>query len=141
MEPSSQYSSGTYLFIKRALEGKMSPVSFLLVLGFFSSLVLLYISLNVYFFNISTETIASRERLDFLMDQNVRLTAQYNELVSPGRIIPMAKLLGMRAGSSEEVHRLAFTKDGAPAEQKPAWAEARVDETSAVSPARDPRGR
>jgi hypothetical protein len=141
MEPSSQYSSRTYLFMKRALEGKMSPVSFLLVLGFFSSLVLLYISLNVYFFNISTEIVANRDRLDYLMDQNVRLTAQYNELVSPGRIIPMAKLLGMRAGASEEVHRLAFNGEGAPAEQKPAWAQARLDETSAISPARDPRGR
>ena len=141
MESSSQQTSATYLFIKRALEGKVSPVSFLIVLGSFSSLVLLYISLNVYFFNISNDIDATRERCDFLMDQNVRLTAQYNDLVSPGRIIPMAKLLGMRAGSSEEVHRLAIDKDGAPAEQKPAWAVAQTDETPAVSPARDPRGR
>jgi len=141
MEPSSHDSSATYRFIKRALEGKMSPVSFLLVLGFLSSLVLLYISLNVYFFNISTDAVASRERLDFLMDRNARLTAQYNELVSPGRIIPMATLLGMRPGSSEEVRRLAFNGDGVPSEQKPVWAAARVDETHVVSPVRDPRGR
>ncbi len=141
METSQQDSSRTYLFMKRALEGKLSPVSFLLVLGFFSSLALLYVSLNVYFFNLSAEIVESRKRCDFLMDQNVRLMAQYHELSSAGRIIPMAKLLGMRAGSSEEVRRLAFDKDGAPAEQKPAWAEVRTDETSAVSPARDPRGR
>jgi cell division protein FtsL len=137
----SYEQSRTYLFIKRALEGKMSPVPFLLILGFFSSLVLLYISLNVYFFNISTEIVDIRKRCDSLMDENVRLTAQYNELASPGRIIPMAKLLGMRAGSSEEVHRLALGRDGAPAEQKPAWAEVRPDERHAISPARDPRGR
>ena len=141
MNADTGYPSGLDVIFRRALEGRMSPLTFLLVLGFFSSLVLLYISLNVYFFNISTEIVANRERLDFLMDQNVRLTAQYNDLVSPGRIIPMAKLLGMRAGSSEEVHRLALNRDGAPTEQKPAWAEARVDEPSAVSPARDPRGR
>jgi hypothetical protein len=130
-----------YLFVKRAIEGRVSPVSFLLVLGFLSSLVLLYISLHVYFFNVSNDIVASREKLDYLMDRNARLTAQYNELAAPGRIIPMAKDLGMRAGSSDEVHRLALQKNGVPGDQAPAWAEARIEDIHAVSPARDPRGR
>ena len=141
MQSNTRDSSRMYLFVKRALEGRISPVSFLLILGCLSSLVLLYISLQVHFYNVSNEIVASREKLDYLMDRNVRLTARYNELASPGRIIPMAQELGMRAGSSEEVHRLALHKDGSLGDQAPAWAEARIDDIHTVSPTRDPRGR
>jgi cell division protein FtsL len=141
MQSNANGSSKAYLFVKRMLEGRVSPVSFLIVLGFFSSLVLLYISLHVYFFNVSNDIVTSRERLDYLMEQNVRLTARYNELAAPSRIIPMARELGMRAGSSDEVHRLALGRDGDAVRQSPTWAEARIEDIHTASPARDPRGR
>ena len=123
MNANTSNSSGMYLFIKRALEGRLTPLTFLLILGFFSSLVLLYISLHVYFFNMSKEMVASGERLDVLMDANVRLMAVYNDLSSPGRIIPMARELGMRAGASEEVRRLALRRDAKWIAEEPSWAQ------------------
>jgi hypothetical protein len=124
MSTNTGYSFGMYPFIKRALEGRVTPLTFLLILGFFSSLVLLYISLHVYFFNISNEIVTNRERLDILMDANVRLMAVYNDLSSPGRIIPMAQGLGMRAGASEEVRRLALRRDAKSGSEELSWAEA-----------------
>jgi len=141
MTQNADDSSKVYLFVKRALEGRIGPVSFLLVIGFFSSLVLLYISLQVYFFNVSNEIVASRLRLDYLRERNVQLVAQYNDLVSPAIILPRATELGMRAGSSEEVRRLALLKNGAAVDGEPAWAEARVEGIHSVSVTNDPRGR
>jgi len=119
--------SGLYLVVKRALEGRVTPLTFLLILGFFSSLVLLYISLHVYFFNISNDIVASGERVDALMDANVRLMAVYNELASPGRIIPMAQGLGLRAGSTDEVRRLALRFDAKSVHGEPSWAQAKME--------------
>jgi hypothetical protein len=127
MNSNSGYSSGFYLLVKRALEGRVTPLTFLLILGFFSTLVLLYISLHVYFFNISNEISASSERVDALMDANVRLMASYNVLASPGRIIPMARDLGMRAGSTEEVHRLALRFNAESDQGEPSWAQLKMD--------------
>jgi len=121
--------SGVYLFIKRALEGRMTPLTILLVVGFFSSLILLYISLGVYFFNMSNDIVASHERLDVLRDANVRLTAVYNDLAAPGRIIPMAQGFGMRAGSSGEVQRLALERGAAKGIEEFSWADAGRTET------------
>ena len=117
-------SSGMYHFIKRALEGRVTPLQFLLILGFFSSLMLLYISLHVHFFNMSNEIVMNRERLDVLMDANVRLMAVYNDLSSPGRIIPMAQGLKMRPGSSGEVRRLALRRGAKSGAEEFSWAEA-----------------
>ena len=111
MSTSVGQMSGLSMIIKRALEGRISPLNFMLSLGFFSSLVLLYISLHVYFFAMSKDIGESREKLDMIMDRNVRLTAAYNELISPERIIPIAERFGMRAGSPGEVRRLALYED------------------------------
>jgi hypothetical protein len=108
MRKISGHSAGVSLIIKRALEGRMSPLNFLLVLGFFCSLVLLYISLHVYFFSMSQDISERRDKLELLMDNNVRLTAEYNDLVSPDRIIPIVRKLGMRVGSPAEIKRLAL---------------------------------
>lgn len=124
MGANTGYSWRLYLMIKRALEGRVTPLTFLLILGFFSSLVLLYISLHVYFFNISNTIVASSERVDALMDANVRLMASYNELTAPGRIIPLAQALGMRAGASEEVQRLALRLDAKSIAEEYSWAQA-----------------
>jgi hypothetical protein len=127
MNANTSCPSGLYLVVKRALEGRVTPLTFLLILGFFSSLVLLYISLHVYFFNISNEIVASGERVDALMDANVRLMAVYNELASPGRIIPMAQGLGLRAGSTDEVRRLALRFDAKSVHGEPSWAQAKME--------------
>ena len=127
-------SSGFYLLVKRALEGRITPLTFLLILGFFSTLVLLYISLHVYFFNISNEISASSERVDTLMDANVRLMASYNVLAAPGRIIPMARDLGMRAGATEEVRRFALRIDAGSDQEEPSWAELTMDNLLEMTP-------
>lgn len=127
MNANTGYPSGLYLIVKRALEGRITPLTFLLILGFFSSLVLLYISLHVYFFNISNDIVASAERVDALMDTNVRLMASYNDLASPSRIIPMAQELGLRAGATDEVRRLALRIDAKSVEGEPSWAQAKME--------------
>ena len=126
--------SGLYAIVRRALERRVTPLSFLLIVGFFSTLVLLYISLHVYFFNISNDIAASRERVDALMDANVRLMAVYNELAAPGRIIPLAQELGMRAGSTDEVRRLALRFDAKSAHGEPSWAQAKIENLLEFNP-------
>jgi hypothetical protein len=134
MNTNNGESSGFYLLVKRALEGRITPLTFLLILGFFSTLVLLYISLHVYFFNISNEISASSERVDTLMDANVRLMASYNVLAAPGRIIPMARDLGMRAGATEEVRRLALRIDAGSDQEEPSWAQLTMDNLLEMAP-------
>ena len=94
--------------IKRALEGNVSPLNFVLVLGFFSSLVLLYIALHIHCYTVSQDLNEKSERLELLMDQNAFLTARHNELVSPDRIIPLVERMGMRPGKPDEVRRFAL---------------------------------
>lgn len=108
MRAHARNSYGIALIVRRALERRMGPLNFLLLLGFFSSLVLLYISLHVYFFSISQDISENRERLELLIDRNVTLTASYNDLISPERIVPMAEKIGMRPGSPEEMRRFAL---------------------------------
>jgi hypothetical protein len=138
MNANASYPSGLYAFVKRALEGRVTPLSFLLILGFFSTLVLLYISLHVYFFNMSNTIVASSERVDALIDANVRLMAAYNELAAPARIIPMAQRLGMRAGSVDEVRRLALRLDGKSAQGEPSWAQANMGNLLGFGPLNQP---
>lgn len=117
--------SGLYGFSKRVLEGRISPLQFIVLLGSFSTLVLLYISLHVCFFNISNDIAAANERIEGLMERNVRLVSRYNELAAPSRIIPLARDLGMRPGSHEDVERLAVK--GGRGDGDPSWAEADTD--------------
>jgi len=134
MNTNTGYPSGLHLLIKRALQGRVTPLSFLLILGFFSSLVLLYISLHVYFFNISNDILASSERVDVLMETNVRLMAAYNELAAPGRIIPMARGFGMQAGSTDEVQRLTLRFDAKSNDGEPRWAQATMENLLELTP-------
>lgn len=108
MSTNTNYSSGFSLIIKRALEGRITPLNFLLVLGFFSSLVLFYISLHVYLFTVSKDLNTSRERRAQIMDQNVRLSARYNDLVAPEHVIPIVEKMGLTAGSPDDIERLAL---------------------------------
>jgi hypothetical protein len=138
MNANTGYPSGLYTIVKRALQGRITPLTFLLILGFFSSLVLLYISLHVYFFNISNDIVASSERVDALMDTNVRLMAVYNDLAAPGRIIPMAQGLGLRAGATDEVRRLALRFDAKSVHGEPSWAQAKIENLLEFTPFNKP---
>ena len=96
------------LIVKKALEGRMSPFNFLIMLGFVSSLFLLYISLHVHFFDLSSKIDERRRRIEKLRDRKTHLTAEYNKLTSRTRIIPIVQDLGLRAGSPAEIKRLAY---------------------------------
>jgi cell division protein FtsL len=122
MNTSSAYSYGLSLIIKRTLEGRVGPLNFILLLGFISSLMLLYISLHFYFYNISEQIEKGLEREKTLTNENVRLVRMYNELSSPERVIPLAKKLGMRASTPNEVERLAVFEEKASDENTPRWA-------------------
>lgn len=101
-------SFGITTLVRRALEGNMSPFNFALVLGFFSSLVILYIALHVHCYTVSEGITESTEKLELLLDQNAFLTARYNDLVSPERIIPLVEQMGMQPGTPEQVRRFAL---------------------------------
>lgn len=126
MSTSKVHSYGLTLFIKRALEGRIGPMNFILLLGFVSSLLLLYISLHFYFFNISEQIELCTEREKALMNESARLLTEYNDLTSPERIIPLAKKLRMRASTPEEVERLAVFEEGSKDGRSPAWARADI---------------
>ncbi|HER43024.1 MAG TPA: hypothetical protein ENO08_01020 [Candidatus Eisenbacteria bacterium] len=117
------------LFIKKALEGRIGTMNFILLLGFVSSLLLLYISLHFYFFNISEQIELCTEREKALMNESARLLTEYNDLTSPERIIPLAKKLRMRASSPEEVERLAVFEERKREGGAPAWVRAVMDDS------------
>ncbi len=96
------------LIVKKALDGRVSPFNFLLLLGFISSVVLLYISLHVHFSTLSANISYGFQQREDLRDQKNFLTAEYNRLISPERIIPLALEDGLKAGSPGEISRLAF---------------------------------
>jgi cell division protein FtsL len=141
MNANKSHSYGLSLFIKKALEGKIGPMNFILLLGFVSSLLLLYISLHFYFFNISEQIELCTEREKALMNESARLLTEYNDLASPERIIPLAKKLRMRASMPEEVERLAVFEDGARDAGTPAWARADIDGTDDSFDGMDRRAR
>jgi cell division protein FtsL len=98
---------GLSLIIKNAVEGRVGPLSFILLLGFVSSILLLYISLGFHIFSISEQLDSAVEREHALQNENGRLRSTYNELTSREKIIPYARLLDMRECTSDEVERLA----------------------------------
>jgi len=129
MNASKTHSYGLSLFIKKALEGRIGPMNFILLLGFVSTLLLLYISLHFYFFSISEQIELCTERGKALMNESACLLTEYNDLTSPERIIPLAKKLRMRASTPEEVERLAVFKEGARDGGTPAWARADIGDS------------
>jgi hypothetical protein len=111
------------IIVKRALEGKMGPFNFLVILGFFSSLVLLYISLHVHLDGISSRIEESTRRRQALEDERVTLLSIRNELVSADRIIPLALSAGMRPGAPDQIHRVALCGPDQPGDRdKARWA-------------------
>ncbi len=130
--------SALYGFMKRVLEGRISPFQFIFLLGSFSTLVLLYISLHVCCFNVSNELATENDRVEALLELNVRLMTRYNELAAPGYVIPLAQDLGMRPGTNDEVRRFAV-KGGLEEAGEPSWAEAGVDRLLELAPSLESR--
>ncbi len=107
MRTHTDYMDDAAMVIKKALEGRISPMNFLLIVGFFSSLVLLYISLHVHFQTLSGQINSGMVQAEKLGEEKILLTAEHNRLTSPDRIIPLVQELGLKAGSTEEVTRIA----------------------------------
>ncbi len=132
---------GLSLIIKRAIEGRIGPLSFILLLGFISSVLLLYISLGFHIFSISEQLDAAIEREKMLQNENGRLRSTYNELTSREKIIPYAKLLEMRECTSGEVERLAVYEQENDAETVARWARAGSEDAVAPNTEIEQRGR
>ena len=108
MKVGHRYIDNLSMIVKRALEGKMGPFNFLIILGFFSSLVLLYISLHVHLDGISMRIEEETRKKAALAEERVRLISVRNKLVSADRIIPLAKAAGMQPGTPDQIHRIAY---------------------------------
>jgi hypothetical protein len=108
MNAGHRYIDHLSMMVKRALEGKMGPFNFMVILGFFSSLVLLYISLHVHLEGISTRIEEGTRHRQALEDEKIDLVLIRNDLLSADRIIPMAEAAGMRPGTPDQIHRVAY---------------------------------
>ena len=51
------------------------------------------------------------DKVKILKEKNVCLKAEYNDLISPERIIPIVQGFGMRPGSPDEMRRFAVYQD------------------------------
>jgi hypothetical protein len=128
---------GLSTLLRRALEGRIGPLNFLLVLGFLSSLLLLYISLHVHAESISTRIDECRRRCDMLRDEKTCLMAERNELSKAERILPLVEQFGMVPGSSEQVHRVAcYESSGQVDTMRIHWASGAPAASAGTNPAR-----
>lgn len=142
MRKNAAHSLSISWIIRRALEGNISPLSYLIILGFFSSIVLLYVSLRVHFSNISGEISTSHTRLERVMNTNAQLLARYNDLTSYERIIPIAKEMGLRACSQEDVKRLTlYEKEQFDEKEAAGWEQAEGPVSRKGGPEIDLKGR
>jgi hypothetical protein len=102
------YMDAMAFAVKKTLEGRISPLNFMLILGFISSLVLLYSSLQVHFDNLASNIESEQRMKQMLIEEKAYLTANLNNLTSPERIIPLVTRLGMQAGTADDVRRIAY---------------------------------
>jgi hypothetical protein len=112
MNMGQRYFDHLSMIVKRALEGRMGPFNFLIILGFFSSLVLLYISLHVHLDGISKRIEEGTRLRQALKDERICLMTRRNELASAERIIPLAEAAGMKPGAPDQIHRIAYCEPG-----------------------------
>ncbi len=142
MKRTAAHSFDIAWIVKRAIEGKISPLNFLIILGFFSSIALLYVSLRVHCSTISEDFNASQSKLERVMNTNAHLHARYNDLTSYERIIPLALELGLRACSQGEVRRLAVYENEKLEEKESAgWEQAEGPNSRKGGPEIDLKGR
>jgi len=98
---------GAALVLRRAFEGKIGALNFLIALGFLLSLLLLFVSLHVHFETVSRRIDDGTRRRNSLRDEKTRLISLRNDLVAPERILPLAEMAGLGPGSPQQVHRVA----------------------------------
>ena len=121
MRSLTDYLNAIVLVFKRALEGRISPFNFLLIIGFFSSVVLLYITLHVHFATITGEINDGLKTKEVLSEELASLTAEHNRLTSPDRIIPIVVKQGLKAGTAGEIRRIAFYNNREQYRREAAW--------------------
>ncbi|MBN2072072.1 MAG: hypothetical protein JW814_11515 [Candidatus Krumholzibacteriota bacterium] len=135
MKSKKNYVDHVSIVLRRTFEGKLSPMNFLLILGFFSSLVMLYISLHVHFYSLSEKISEGEERVEMLREEKIYLTAEQDRLTSHERIIPIVQDLGFRAGYSSEINRVALYEDHRKfSNEAPFWAQAQAAGIGLSSP-------
>lgn len=98
---------GVSTVFRRAVEGRIGPLNFLIVLGSLSSLLLLYISLYVHAEALTMRIEEGRKRRDMYRDRKTTLIDVRNELACAERILPLARRIGMVPGSADQIHRVA----------------------------------
>jgi hypothetical protein len=103
---------GISTLVRRAIEGRIGPLNFLIVLGSLSSLLLLYISLHVHAESLTTRIEECRKRCDMLRDEKTCLMAVRNDLSKAERILPLVERFGMVPGNAEQIHRVACYEPG-----------------------------
>jgi hypothetical protein len=142
MKRTAAHSFDIALIVKRAIEGKISPLNFLIILGFFSSIILLYISLRVHCSALSEDISTGHGKLERLMNANAQLHETYNDLTSYERIIPLALELGLRACSQGEVKRLAvYEREELEEKESVDWEQAEGPDSRKGGPEIDLKGR
>jgi hypothetical protein len=108
MKKTAAHALSISYLVKRALEGKISPLNFMIILGFFSTIVLLYISLRVHYYTITGDISSNRIVRERLENTNAELIAEYTRMSAPERIIPLAEGMGLQVCSQEDVIRLTL---------------------------------
>ncbi|HSG27544.1 MAG TPA: hypothetical protein VLA34_03615 [Candidatus Krumholzibacterium sp.] len=121
MKTHTDYLDAVGSMIRRMLEGRISPLSFLLIVGFFSSLVMLYISLHVHFQALSGDINRNVTLKDRLIEEKSYLTAEHDMLSSPERIIPLVREYGLVAGGSDDIKRVAYYNSFKMFRKEAAW--------------------
>ncbi len=135
MRARTDYVTIVSMVIRRTLEGRLSPLNFLLILGFFSSLVMLYISLHVHFDTLSAMISEGVDTKEMLSEEKIFLTAEYDRLSSHERIIPLVLDQGLRAGFSREISRVALYNDRRQFKNEAVfWAQAQAAEIGITIP-------
>jgi len=96
------------LIVRRTMQGRITPVNFLILVGFAATLALFYICMHVYSYTISEQLSSASARARFLREKRIWLMADYNSLISPDKIIPEVQRMGMRPGSRVDISELTL---------------------------------
>ena len=139
MKTYSHYLDTVTIVLRKTFEGRLSPLNFLLLLGFFSSLVMLYISLHVHFHSLAERISNGEKTREMLREEKIYLIAEQDRLTSHERIIPIVKDLGFRAGNASEISRIALYFDRQQFRREaPFWAQAQAAEMNVKVRPRNP---
>ncbi len=99
------------LILKRTVQGRITSVNFLILVGFAATLALFYICMHVYSYTLSEQLSSASARARFLREKKIWLMADYNGLISPDKIIPEVQKMGMRPGSRVDISELTLYRN------------------------------